>query len=106
MLFGANKDKGLVLDGLRLKVVTLGEDGYTENDVLTHDAHCEDTTLHGMLAAMRYPDYPVALGVIRDVDEPCIYDAAVEAQVEEVKTTSNIHTMDELLHSGETWEVK
>ena len=53
MLFGANKEKGLVLDGLRLKVVTIGEEGYTLDDVLTHDAHCEDTALHTMLASMR-----------------------------------------------------
>ena len=43
---------------MKLKVVTVGEDGYTLDDVLTHDAHQRDTTLHSMLAAMKYPDYP------------------------------------------------
>jgi len=34
MIFGKEKNKGVVLDGLRLKVVTIGEDGYTLDDVL------------------------------------------------------------------------
>jgi len=29
MVYGANMDKGLVLDGLKLKSVTIGQDGYT-----------------------------------------------------------------------------
>ena len=27
-----------------------------------------------MLAAMKYPDYPVALGVIRSVEDEIVYD--------------------------------
>ena len=34
---------------------------------------------------MKYPDYPVALGVIRSVEDEIVYDQAVEKQVEEVK---------------------
>ncbi len=106
MLFGANREKGLVFENMKLKVVTVGQDGYTLDDILTHDAHERDTTLHVMLAAMKYPDYPVALGVIRAVEDDAVYDLAVERQVEEVKAASKIHSVDELLHSGETWEVE
>ncbi len=106
MLFGAERNKGLVFENMRLKVVTVGEDGYTLDDVLTHDAHCEDTTLHNMLAAMKYPDYPVALGVIRSVTEDAVYDRKVCEQVEEVRSASRIRCVDDLLRSGETWEIK
>ena len=68
MIFGKNSDKGLVLDGFQLKVVTLGENGITESDLLVHDAHCEDSTLQLKLAMMEGPDFPVAVGVIRDVE--------------------------------------
>ncbi|MBO5686318.1 MAG: 2-oxoacid:ferredoxin oxidoreductase subunit beta, partial [Alistipes sp.] len=105
MLFGPNKEKGLVFENMKLKVVTIGEEGYTIDDVLTHDAHTQDTTLHSMLAAMKYPEYPVAVGVIRNVDDAVVYDQAVQAQVEEVKAASKIRCMDDLLHSGATWEV-
>ena len=106
MLFGAERNKGLVLDGLKLKVVEIGKDGFTEEDILTHDAHCEDPTLHYMLASMKYPDYPVALGVIRDVTGEPVYDREVARQVEEVGATAKIHNLDELLNSGETWSVE
>ena len=105
MLFGKDNQKGLVFENMRLKVVTIGEDGYTEDDVLTHDAHCEDTTLHSMLAAMKWPEYPVAVGVIRDMKDENVYDAKVMEQVEAVKASSKITCMDELLRSGETWEI-
>lgn len=106
MTFGAGNGKGLVLDGMRLKVVEIGKDGYTIDDVLTHDAHTRDTTLHCMLAAMKYPEYPVAVGVIRQVEEECVYDRMVWEQVEKVRSTSTIHSVDDLLHSGDTWEVR
>lgn len=105
MIFGKNRDKGLVLDGLRLKVVTIGEDGITEDDILTHDAHTDNSGIHMMLADMKYPEYPVALGVIRDV-EAVTYEKGVADQLEAVTAKAKVHTVDELLRSGATWEVK
>ena len=104
MLFGADRKKGLVLDGKSLKVVTVGENGVTEDDILVHDAHCPDMGMHLMLAEMKAPDFPVALGIIRDV-EADTYDAAVNRQVEEVSSKAKIHCVDDLLRSGSTWEV-
>ena len=106
MLFGEEHNKGLVFEDMRLKVVTIGEDGYTLDDILTHDAHCQDTTLHSMLAAMKYPEYPVAVGVIRDVQDDNIYDKKVAEQVDGVKATAKITCMDDLLRSGETWTIE
>ena len=106
MLFGKAMNKGLVFENMRLKVVTVGEEGYTLDDVLTHDAQCEDTTLHNMLAAMKWPEYPVAVGVIRDVADENIYDVKVEQQLADVKASSKIQCVDDLLRSGETWEIK
>jgi 2-oxoglutarate ferredoxin oxidoreductase subunit beta len=105
MIFGANRDKGIVLDGLTLKVVTIGQDGITEADLLVHDAHTVDPTLHFKLAMMGGDDMPVAMGVIRDVAAPT-YDEAVNAQIEEVKGKKPQRTLRDLLLSGETWEVK
>ena len=40
----------------------MGKDGYTLDDVLVHDAHCEDNTLQLKLALMGNGDgFPVAL---------------------------------------------
>ena len=37
MLFGENKEFGLMQEGFGLKVVKLGENGITEKDILIHD---------------------------------------------------------------------
>lgn len=104
MIFGKDNDKGLILDGRQLKVVKLGENGITEKDLLIHDATTEDPGLHMMLVNMRYPDFPVALGVIRNVPFPT-YDDLVRDQVIEIQQKGLYHSMDELLNSGETYEL-
>ena len=70
MLFGTDLKKGLVQDGFNVKAVVLGEDGYTIDDVLVHDAHCESNFLHQQLAMMDGVSLPLALGVIRDYNAP------------------------------------
>jgi 2-oxoglutarate ferredoxin oxidoreductase subunit beta len=105
MLFGENNEKGLMQEGFGLKVVNLGENGITEKDILVHDAHCEDNTLHMKLALMEGPDFPVALGVIRDVQAPS-YEECVYAQIKEVQAKKPARKLEEFLLSGETWEIK
>lgn len=106
MIFGKNRDKGLMLEGLTLKVVTIGENGITEDDILTHDAHCQDSTLHFKLGTMCGPEFPVALGVIRDVEAPT-YEAAVEEQIAEVQAKRpQVKCLNDFFKTLETWEIK
>ncbi|MCQ2164545.1 MAG: 2-oxoacid:ferredoxin oxidoreductase subunit beta [Bacteroidales bacterium] len=105
MIFGKNRDKGLIFDGRKLRAVQIGVGGFTEEDILVHDSHSDNIGLHMALADMKGPDLPVALGVIRDVKD-ITYDDGVRDQVVEVMRKSKIHSVDELLHSGSTWEVK
>ena len=104
MIFGKEREMGIVLDGMKLKVVKLGENGFTEKDIMIHDAHEPNPGIHYMLAGMHYPDYPVALGIIRAVDNQT-YDAAMLEQHIRVKKASKIKCVDDLLHEGSTWEV-
>lgn len=105
MIFGENNERGIMQDGFNLKVVNLGENGITVKDLLIHDAHCTDNTLHIKLALMEGPDFPIALGVIRDVVAPT-YNDCVYQQIEEVKQKKKNRTLKELLLAGNTWEVK
>jgi 2-oxoglutarate ferredoxin oxidoreductase subunit beta len=105
MIFGKDHDKGLVLENGKLKVVKIGENGITEKDILIHDAHTQSVGMHNLLIDMKYPEFPVALGVIRDVKD-ATYDDNVRDQLAEVSAKATVHSMDELLRSGETWEVK
>ncbi len=105
MLFGKDKEKGLVRDGFLLKAVTVGEDGYTIDDVLVHDAHTQSNFLHQQLAMMDGYDLPLAIGVIRDVEAPT-YDEGVSTQIEEVRAKKGFDTLRSMILAGETWEVK
>ncbi len=104
MIFGKERNMGIVLDGMKLKVVKLGENGFTEKDIMIHDAREPNPGIHYMLAGMHYPDYPVALGIIRAVENQT-YDGAMLEQHIRVKKTSKIKCVDDLLHEGSTWEV-
>ncbi len=105
MIFGKNRDKGIRINGTRLEVVKLGDNNITENDLLVHDQHSKDPGIHLMLAKMSYPEFPVALGVIRSAKSET-YDDLMEAQIAEIKAKSKIKCMDDLLNSGETWFVE
>lgn len=104
MIYGKNRDKGLLQDGWKIKSVNIGENGITEADLLVHDAHCEDTTLQMQLALMSAPDMPIAMGVIRDVKEET-YEQAMEKQIADVRSTSAITDFDTLIDSLEQWEI-
>lgn len=105
MIFGKENKKGLVLDGLKLQVVTIGENGITEKNLLIHDAAEPNPGIQYMLANMRYPEYPVALGVIRAVPGHT-YETDVEEQIRLIQKDSKIKNMDDLLGSGSTWKVE
>ena len=92
---------------MELKVVTIGEEGYTLDDVLVHDAKTKDNTLHMKLALMDVEDgMPVALGVIRQVEAPT-YDGETARQVKEVQQQMPRKSFTEfLLNSPNVWEVK
>jgi 2-oxoglutarate ferredoxin oxidoreductase subunit beta len=101
MIFGKERDKGLVLNGLKLEVVTIGKNGVTESDLLVHDAKEPDATLHSMLVRL---EYPVATGIIRAVEE-LTFEEREEAITKEVKANSKFNKVDDLFFSGETYEV-
>ena len=126
MIFGKEKDKGLALDynqGLIPQLIVVPAD---DPRVLTHDATMQDPTLHRMLAMMGSTlptslqgrstgttspiegeiemGLPIALGVIRNVEEEA-YDMAVNKQINEVREKSKVKTFDQLTQTLEQWEV-
>lgn len=105
MIFGRDGNRGLVRDGFLLKAVEIGVDGYTLDDVLVHDAHCQSNFLHQQLAMMDGHDLPLALGVIRDVESPS-YNDEVDEQVSRVKAAKNYGSLRDMILAGETWEVQ
>jgi 2-oxoglutarate ferredoxin oxidoreductase subunit beta len=102
MIFGKNRDKGLVLNKLKLEVVTIGENGIEQEDLLVHNAKDEDPTLHQMLVRL---EYPLVTGIIRSFDDVTLEERE-DALTAEVKAKSNFTKTDDLFFSGEIYEVK
>jgi 2-oxoglutarate ferredoxin oxidoreductase subunit beta len=101
MIFGKERNKGLVLNGLKLEVVTIGENGVSEEDLLVHDAEIEDPTLHQMLVRS---EYPLVTGIIRGFPD-VTFEERSAYKTEQVKKDSNFTKADDLFFSGETYEV-
>ncbi|HYO96237.1 MAG TPA: 2-oxoacid:ferredoxin oxidoreductase subunit beta [Polyangiaceae bacterium] len=104
LLFGENGNKGLSLDGrtMQLRVVELGKDGATLENVLVHDE--TSATLAYMLTRMPYPEFPVALGVLYQVQRPT-YDAALHEQRERASTRAGLPDLQKVLRGGDTWVI-
>lgn len=103
LVFGAERNKGIRLDGqtLRLEVVELGGEGAEEAGLLVHDE--SNKILAQLLAAMKGPEFPVAVGVLyRErkagyVEDSCEQQFSIRCREQ--------GDLKELLHSGNTWQV-
>ena len=80
IVFGVKRDKGIRLNGLAPEVVPFGN-GTDASDLLVHDETAAEPTLATVLARMRHPALPEAIGVLRAVERPT-FDALVNEQVE------------------------
>ncbi len=105
MLYGKDNNKGIILQGTKLKAVELGVDGITIGDILVHDPGTEDPGIHMMLANLAPPEMPSAIGIIRAVKSETL-DESVWNSVEEAKETSTFNTVDDLFNSGNTWDIE
>ncbi len=98
--FGTDNAKGLRLNRktLALEVVTVGTDGVNEDDIIVHDE--TNRILATMLAGLRSPDFPTAVGVLY-----CNPTESYERDLHARQPNDDSATIDELLHAGATWTV-
>src|SRR5262249_19063359 len=105
MGFGKGRDKGIRLRRLHPEEGAIGEDGVMEADLLVHDAHAEDPYLALILSRMFWPEFPVPVGVLRDVSQPTHSDL-VDAQIQQAVEKSGAGDIAKALVAGETWTVE
>ena len=85
-------------------MVALG-DAVTEDDLLVHDAHAPEPYLALMLSRMWWPEFPVPVGVLRDVARPT-HDELLTGQIDAAVAASGEGDLARALKSGETWTVE
>jgi 2-oxoglutarate ferredoxin oxidoreductase subunit beta len=108
MIYGAEKNKGIRLNGLQPEVVTIGENGVSVADLWVHDETDPDATRTQILSRMWWPDFPVPVGVFRRVPRPT-HDQLLIEQIDGAKAARAAKgpvDLQKLLASGETWTVE
>ena len=105
MIFGKDRNKGIRMNGAHPEVVTIGENGITEADILIHDLNLQDPSVAFMLARMEQPDFPQPVGVFRAVERPS-YDQMMTDQIETAISKSGPGTLEKLIYSGDMWTVE
>ncbi len=104
LIFGKNRDKGIMLDGFKPVVVNLDDGKHSVDDLLVHDE--TDPALAFILSNMTYnPSLPRPVGVFLAISKPT-YDYKVEYQIEEHKNDPGAYDLNSLLKGSEYWEVK
>ncbi len=105
LLFGANRQKGLILDKhLQPEVVTLGEGGITESDILVWNENEASPAMATALSSMSEADSPVPVGVFRNIAMPS-FESLVHDQIQRAES-SKTETLDDVLEGRETWVVE
>tara|TARA_B100002052_G_scaffold60368_2_gene53408 strand:- start:9537 stop:10559 length:1023 start_codon:yes stop_codon:yes gene_type:complete len=102
MLFGADKTKGIILDGSKLKSVELGND-YSADDILVHDENNKSLAFY-LSEITLDPNLPTPIGVLYKEDK-LTYDDMMVAQIESAIKSKGKGDLKDLLTAGHTWKV-
>ena len=101
LVFGKDQNKGIRLRGLKPVIVDLDKD-FNEKELLIHDQFCEDSTLANLLSGFDYPDFPVPMGIIRQVESPT-YGEKIEEQIKSQIEKKGIGNLEKLLRGNHAW---
>jgi 2-oxoglutarate ferredoxin oxidoreductase subunit beta len=102
--FGADGRKGIAARNMEPQVVDLEDGQASVGELLVHDTRAGSPALVALLAALEPPDFPMALGVFRDVERPT-YDALLMEQIDNWVVQRGGGDLHNLLNAGTTWEV-
>lgn len=105
MIFGKDRNKGIRMKGALPEVVTIGENGITEADILVHDIYLDDPSVAFMLARMEQPDFPQPVGIFRSIKRPS-YDQLLVEQIDNAIAKSGPGSLDKLINTGDMWTVE
>jgi 2-oxoglutarate ferredoxin oxidoreductase subunit beta len=102
LVYGDKRDKGIALHGLEPKIVAAGEGGEFPEPLLNHNEDGSDA-FASFLSQMRYPEFPVPIGIFRSREMP-VFEEALLAQVAEAKKTRPTD-LQALITGRDTWTV-
>ena len=103
LCFGKERNKGIRMRGFEPEVVTIGENGISEADLMVHDETSPNGGLAFFLSQFAAP-LPVPLGVFRAVEAP-VYETLNNQLHADARERKGKGTLETLLNSGDTWTI-
>ena len=106
LVFGKDQKKGLVMDGFDVKIIDINSDADLEQ-VIVHDSSRNNPTYANILSRLYVPDFPVPVGVFRQVDRP-IYDDELNAQASGAQAANPDLGIDDMIRGFgkvNTWTI-
>lgn len=104
MIFGKEKNKGIKLNGFNLEVVTVGENGVGEDDLVTHDVH-NPILAFQLLEHSNPPEFPMVIGVLYQQDKST-YEEDLEKCRLSVIDKKGAKSLSDIIFDDEVWSVK
>lgn len=104
LIFGKNQDKGIRMKDWKPEIVTLGQGGITEADLVVHNEHSADPTYAFFLSRLESPEFPVPLGIFRSIQKET-QDELLEHQIKAAREKLGPGKLEALLNSGDTWVI-
>lgn len=104
LIFGTDRNKGIRFNKGRPEVVIIGENGFTESDLIVHDE--TDRLLANMYAQMAHPDFPEPMGILHADPTKPTYNELLYKQLDEAKQKSGQPDLQALITGNESWEVE
>ncbi|MCY4393388.1 MAG: 2-oxoacid:ferredoxin oxidoreductase subunit beta [Chloroflexi bacterium] len=98
--YGKHLEHGIRLNGFQPEAV---ENPMSDDELLVHDTSRDDIALPMILSGMDYPDFPVPLGIFRQVERET-YDGLVAQQVDVARDRAE-PDLEALIAGPETWNV-
>ena len=106
LVFGANKDKGIKLDGFSPVIVDLNEGG-SKDDLWIHN---ENDFYKAQILVRMFDDPRIAghlprpFGVFYETERAC-YEDVLQLQIDEAIGKKGVGNLDKLLRGNEVWEI-
>jgi 2-oxoglutarate ferredoxin oxidoreductase subunit beta len=103
LIFGKERNRGVRLNGTRLEVVEF-DPQRPAADLLVHEVDEPDATIAYILSRMNPPDFPLPIGIFREVGLPT-FDRLVHDQID-AAVKRGAGDIEKLIRGSETWEIK
>ena len=105
LIYGSERNKGIRLNGLKPEVVTLGEGGVSEDDLVVHDSGTDNPLYTTLLSQLVHPDFPTPSGIFHAQERPT-YEGAIEEQIQSATEAKGPGDLQSLLKGAGSWVVE